>query len=295
MDIVKSNPIFIAEQFETLVEEDNEGLTFFYDYEALKPETETKVKWSPTYVVLSGAAFVSSAIACKFFQSQRTSVTATLAFGGAMAGLAFLYVSRQVRQVPTEACTRIRAAFKKFCEPLIQALNDGRTAKTNALIRVIQGPQDNPKHYDDSVILKNHVSSHINTYDNTSKNALEPFFNENKSDYQSITEQIEGYQQAAKLVGQYLDKKFQDKIPKNLDLELQKELVSLNQAATTFLYGYDKPAKEEPKDAKPYVNATLNADKTATVKSWIKGNSSDTPAFGRIGVSEKNGRGLNGD
>ncbi len=266
--ITATSPNIIVQKFQALLAQDNDIPTFFNAYIALPKSDEVKVKYTYAYGILSTAAFAGSAIAFKFLQKHRDPVTATLAFTGALLALAF-YVAR--KEVPTEQCTRMRAAFKEFCDPLIKALNDGRVAKTNLLKRPICGPGDAPNNYDSLDQLKGRVQDYTSTYNRGSGSDLGCFFNQESSDAEAVKKQVADHQNAAELANSYLNPEFQGKISKiPLDTQVQIGLSTLKQTATSFLYGYDKPANEESKDAKLYVNATLNVDKTATVEPWIK-------------------------
>ncbi len=257
----------IARQFQALLTEEKDVPTFFDEFRALPKSDEAKVKYNHAYVFLSTAAFASSAIAFKFLQKHREPVAVVLACIGLFFAVVF-YAAKE--NVPTEKCAKMRIRFKEFCDPLIKALNDGRVVKTDLLERLICGPKNKPNNYDTLKQIENCVQDCTNAYDTGSESDLRRFFNQDSSDAEAVTKKVKDYQEALPLVGNYLDPKFQEKIPKNLDSEVQTGLNVLKQTATSFLYGYDKPADKDNKNAKLYVNATLNKEGTAKVESWIK-------------------------
>lgn len=258
----------IARQFQALLTEEKDVPTFFDEFRALPKSDEAKVKYNHAYVFLSTAAFASSAIAFKFLQKHREPVAVVLACIGLFFAVVF-YAAKE--NVPTEKCAKMRIRFKEFCDPLIKALNDGRVVKTNLLKRPICGPGDAPNNYDSLDQLKGRVQDYTSAYNRGSGSDLDCFFNQESSDAEAVKKQVADHQNAAELANNYLNPEFQGKISKiPLDTQVQIGLSTLKQTATSFLYGYDKPANEESKDAKLYVNATLNVDKTATVEPWIK-------------------------
>ncbi len=247
----------VLDGFKAIVEGGAEK--FCSEYETPKNPTESKTEYSYTYGCLSVAAFTCSAIFSRHLNFYKNYIMVAFFIAGAMS----LYLTKQVKQVPTQECVDIRDRFKQFCDPLIEALEQAKMDKIAALHRAIRGPSENPTKYVSDIELEGQARKYINGYDTGGENTSSHF----SWNVDPVKAQVLNYRDALEWVERYLASGFQEKISKELDPEVQKGVAKLKGAATCFVHGYDKPEKETPANAKLYVNAKWNGT-AASVEAW---------------------------